>query len=302
MARLLSFHAHPDDEASKGAPTTAKAVAQGHQAYLVCATGGEEGDIINQAMNRPEVVENLQDVRSAELAASVEIIGYDQLVMLGYRDSGMQDSESNKNPACFAMAGEDEAVERLVAIIRELRPHVIMTYSDDQQGYRHPDHLQVHDISVLAYERAGDAGYYPEAGEPWAPQKLYYSMWSRARMLAYQDAYEANDLESPYDKRWFERPSQDHRVTTKVEVAAWHHVRRDALLAHATQIDPNEKFWFGLPEDVAAAAYPFEDFILARSSVGMPSEGELESDLFVGVIEQPGQANSGGDLAMEGSK
>lgn len=243
------------------------------------------GDIINPAMKRPEVEANLPAVRSAELAESVKIIGYHELIMLGYCDSGMADSDANNNPECFAKAEIDDAVERLVRIFRRLRPHVVMTYSDDQQGYRHPDHLQVHDVSILAYERSGDPAWYPESGQPWAPQKLYYSMWSRARMLAYHEAYSQIDVESPYDNRWFDRPSLDHRITTKVEVSDWHKVRADALLAHATQIDPNEKFWFGLPEDVAVAAYPHEDFILARSSVGMPAEGHYEDDLFAGISD-----------------
>ena len=99
-------------------------------------------------------------------------------------------------------------------------------------------------------------------------------------MLAYHDAYERLNLKSPYDKRWFDRPSQDDRITTRVEVGQWHHVREAALLAHTTQVDPNEKFWFGLPEEVSAAAYPYEDFILARSTVGMSEDGQIESDLF----------------------
>ncbi len=280
MARLLSVHAHPDDEASKGAPTTAKAVAQGHEAFLVCATGGEAGDIINPTMDRPEVKANLTEVRAAELAESVKIIGYHELIMLGYRDSGMANSEANADQRCFARADLDEAVGRLVAIFRRVRPHVVITYSDDQQGYRHPDHLQVHEVSVRAFERSGDAAWYPDAGEPWAPQKLYYSMWSRARMLAYHQAYERLKLESPFDKRWFDRPSQDDRITTRVDIAQWHHVRKAALLAHATQVDPTEKFWFGLPEDVSVEAYPYEDFILARSTVGMTPQGEIESDIF----------------------
>ncbi len=283
MARLLSVHAHPDDEASKGAPTTAKAVAQGHQAFLVCATGGEAGDIINPAMDRPEVKADLAGVRARELAESVKIIGYHELIMLGYRDSGMADSEANADPECFANADVDEAAGRLVSILRRVRPHVVMTYSDDQQGYRHPDHLQVHEVSLVAFARSGDPTWYPEAGEAWAPQKLYYSMWSRARMLAYDQAYQRLEIESPYDQRWFDRPSQDNRITTKIEIAAWHRVRAAALLAHATQVDPGERFWFGLPEEETAAAYPYEDFILARSSVGMPGDGEVEDDLFAGI-------------------
>jgi mycothiol S-conjugate amidase len=285
MARLLSVHAHPDDEASKGAPTVARYVAEGHRAYLVCATGGEEGDILNQAMDRPEVRQNLPRVRAEELARSVEAIGFHGLDWLGYRDSGMPESEANAHPDCFAQADLDEATGRLVAIVRRLRPHVVITYSDDQQGYRHPDHLRVHDISVLAFERAADPDWYPDAGQPWQPLKLYYSMWSRARLAAQHQKFQELGLESPYDEKWFERPSLDHRVTTRVEIGSFYGVRRQALLAHATQVDPKEKFWFGLPDEHAAAAYPYEDYILARSLV----DSDLpEDDLFAGVVvEQP---------------
>ena len=101
MSTLVCFHAHPDDEASKGAPTVARYVAEGHRAFLVCATGGEEGDILNKAMERPEVRENLAQVRAEELERSVKAIGFHELVWLGYRDSGMADSEANNNPECF---------------------------------------------------------------------------------------------------------------------------------------------------------------------------------------------------------
>lgn len=284
MARLLSIHAHPDDEASKGAPTIAKYVAEGHEAVLVCATGGEQGDILNPEMDRAEVRENLPKVRVSELEKSVEIIGFNHLDWLGYQDSGMEDTESNTNPSCFARADFDEAVGKFVALIRQHRPHVIITYSDDQ-GYRHPDHLMVHDISVPAFERAGDVNWYPEAGEPWQPTKLYYSVWSRARLQAQQDTYQRLGLESPYSDEWFKRPSTDHRITTKIEISEHHHVRRAALLAHATQVDPDEKFWFGLPEHEEVAAYPYDDYILAQSHVtsSTPETGSLETDLLEGV-------------------
>lgn len=286
MARLLAVHAHPDDEASKGAPATAKAVAEGHEAFLVCATGGEEGDIQNPTMDRPEIRENLTEVRAQELAVSVKAIGYSQCIMLGYRDSGMPDSEANANPECFAAADLDQATGRLVAIIRQLKPHALITYSDDQQGYKHPDHVRVHDVSVLAFDRAGDKDWYPEAGEPWQPLKLYYSMWSKARMLAHHEAYDQVEAESPYDDRWFDRPSQDHRITTKIDISGFYRVRREALLAHATQVDPDEAFWFGLPDDLAEEVYPWDDFILAKSLV----TGDLsvlatepEESLFAGI-------------------
>ncbi len=281
MARLLSVHAHPDDEASKGAPTVAKYVAEGHEAFLVCATGGEEGSIQNPAMDRPEIRDNLVAIRAEELARSVKAIGFHECVMLGYRDSGMEGDEANNHPDSFWQADIDEATGKLVALVRLLRPHVILTYSDDQQGYRHPDHLRVHDISLLAFERAGDPEWYPELGDPWTPQKLYYSTWSRARITAWHGKYQELELESPYDEKWFERPDEDHRVTTKIEIADYWHVRTESLLAHATQIDPTEKFWFGLGDNDAMAAYPYEDFILGRSLVEHPIP---EDDLFAGIV------------------
>ncbi len=259
----------------------ARYVAEGHEAYLVCATGGEEGEIINKAMDLPEVRDNLSAVRADELDRSVKAIGFHELVMLGYRDSGMPDSEANGHPDCFAQADIDEATGRLVGILRRLRPEVIITYSDDQRGYRHPDHLRVHDISVLAFERSGDAAWYPDAGAPWTPLKLYYSVWSRARLKAHHDAFGELGLESPYDEKWFSRPSHDHRITTKVRIDDHYGARRDALLAHATQVDPTSPFWFGLPDDVAAAAYPWEDYILAEARV---PTAPPEDDLFAGVV------------------
>lgn len=280
MARLLCVHAHPDDEASKGAPTVARYVAEGHEAYLVCATGGEEGEVVNKALDTAEIRERLAQVRADELGRSVKVIGYHELIWLGYRDSGMPDAEANGHPDSFMQADLDSAAGRLVSIIRRLRPQVIITYSDDQQGYRHPDHLRVHDVSLLAWERAGDAGWYPEAGAPWEPLKLYYSVWSRARLVAHHEMFATLDLESPYDDRWFKRPSSDHRITTKIDIGGYYSVRGEALLAHATQVDPKEKFWFGLPDDAAAEAYRWEDYILADSRV---SSDMPETDLFAGV-------------------
>ncbi len=279
MSRLLTVHAHPDDESSKGAPTCAKVVAEGHQAYLVCCTGGEAGDVLNPAVDA-DAIGDMAQVRRDELARAVKAIGFTDYVYLGYHDSGMPDSPENAREDNFANAADDEAAGRLVTIIRRWKPHVIVTYADDQQGYQHPDHLKVHDVSVLAYERAGDPDWYPWAGEPWQPQKLYYSVWSRARLEAHHQAFGDNGLESPYDERWFERPSLDHRVTTKVPIEGYYRVRRAALLAHETQVDPNAPFWFGLPDQIAESTYPYEDYILARSEI--PVEVP-ESDLFAGI-------------------
>lgn len=277
---LLSIHAHPDDEASKGAPTVAKYKTQGVRAVLVTCTGGEEGDILNPAMDRPEIRADLAAVRLRELETAAALIGYDDVVLLGYRDSGMPDSEANARPDAFANADLDEAVARLVEIIRREQPQVILTYGDDQQGYPHPDHLRVHDISLPAFDLAGDATYRPDLGDPFTPLKMYYSMWSRARVEATHAKFIELGLESPFSDDWFTRPSQDDRVTTSIDIGPWFDIRLESLLAHATQVDPDSAFWFGLPRDIARSVHPFEDYILARTRV----ETRLpETDLFAGI-------------------
>jgi mycothiol S-conjugate amidase len=164
---LLTVHAHPDDESSKGAGTVARYHAEGIRTVLVCCTGGEEGEVLNPALDTPEVHARLADLRREELAEATRIIGYDEVVMLGYRDSGMAGTESNANPDSFAQAPLDEAVGRLVRIVRRTRPQVMVVYGDEQSGYPHPDHLRVHEVGVAAFRAAGDAERYPEAGPAW---------------------------------------------------------------------------------------------------------------------------------------
>jgi mycothiol S-conjugate amidase len=277
---LLTVHAHPDDEASKGAPTVAKYHDEGVRTVLVTCTGGEAGDILNPAMDRPEVRDRIHEVRHEELARAAEIIGYDEVVLMGYRDSGMPDSEDNAHPENFANAPLSEAVGRLVEVIRREQPQVIITYGDDQRGYPHPDHLRVHDISIPAFEAAGDPTAYPDLGDPFVPQKLYYVVWSRARIQATHEKFVELGIESPFGEEWFKRPSQDDQITTSIEIADWYDVRLDSLLAHETQVDPSSSFWFGLPREVSRTVHPFDDYVLARSRV----EPELpESDLFAGL-------------------
>jgi mycothiol S-conjugate amidase len=284
--RLLSVHAHPDDEASKGAGTVAKYAAEGIRGVLVCCTGGEEGEILNPAVDTPEVRENLHAVRMEELQASVDAIGYEQLYMLGYRDSGMKDTEANARPENFANAPFDEAVERLVRIIRAERPQVIITYGDDSKFYPHPDHVRVHEISGPAFDAAGDPDRFPDSGAPWQPSKLYYTGWSARRVRALHEAFLARGEESPYAS-WFEErgfdESLDERFTTFIDVGDFLMHRRAALLAHRTQVDPTG-FWMRLPDDVVREVFPWEEFALARTLVDIGvAEGEPEDDLFAGL-------------------
>ena len=278
---LLSVHAHPDDESSKGPATVARYHGEGVHTVLVCCTDGAEGDILNPAMDKPEIREHLVEVRRQELALATSIIGYDEVVMLGYRDSGMAGTEANANPDCFAMAPLEEAVGRLVAIIRRVRPQVIITYPEEQTQYPHPDHIRVHEISVVAFDAAGDPAAYPEAGAPYEPQKLYYSVWSVARMRAIHEKFLELGLESPLGERWLSRINAEPNFTTSVSTLGYDDVRGEALRSHATQVDPNSRMWFGLPPEVQRTLHPFDEYLLARSRVPAP-EG-IEDDLFAGL-------------------
>ncbi len=281
---LLAVHAHPDDEASKGAATVARYHDQGVHTVLVCCTGGEEGDILNPAMDRPEVKENIVEYRRNELKASTEIIGYDEVVMLGYRDSGMPDSEANRNPESFAMAPLYDAVGRLVEVIRRVKPQVIVTYPEEQTRYPHPDHLRVHEISSIAFDAAGDPKAYSDLGAPYEPAKMYYTVWSVGRMKAMHLKFVELGLESPFSddrvKRMLEGP--EPAFSTAIDITGYDEIRSEALKAHATQVDPNSRMWFGLPPEVQKALPTTEDYELARSRVG-PVDITGEDDLFAGV-------------------
>jgi mycothiol S-conjugate amidase len=282
--RMMTVHAHPDDESSKGAATCARYVDEGREVVVVTCTGGERGSILNPAMNRPGVLDDMPAIRRAEMARAAEILGVSHR-WLGYVDSGLPEGDPLPPlpEGCFALGDLDEQVGTLVAVIRELRPHVLVTY-DERGGYPHPDHIRCHEISVAAFDAAGDPDRYPEAGEPWQPLKLYYSHgFSRARMEAFHAALLERGLESPYGEwlaNWSsDTPDPGARVTTRVQCADWFPVRDKALLAHATQIDPESR-WFLVPEDLQREVWPTEDYELVRSFV----ESSLpEDDLFAGI-------------------
>jgi mycothiol S-conjugate amidase len=278
---LLTVHAHPDDESSKGAGTVARYHAAGVRTVLVSCTGGEEGEILNPAMDTPEAHRRLPEIRRGELDRAAEIIGYDEVVRLGYRDSGMPGSEANARAEAFANAPLEEATGRLVAVVRRERPQVLVTYPEDQSEYPHPDHLKVHDITMAAWEAAGDPDRYPEAGPAFSPLKLYYSVWPRKRMLAVHRKFLELGLTSPFDERWLARLERDEPTTTSIDITGYADVRADALRAHATQVDPTSPMWFGLPPEVQRTLHPYDDYFLARSRVG--GLDVLEDDLFVGI-------------------
>ena len=137
--------------------------------------------------------------------------------MLGYCGSGMPESDANHHPEAFARVDLDEAVARLVEVIRRVRPQVVVTYPESQKMYPHwPS--RVTEISLPAFDLAGDPSAYPEAGDPWTPQKLYATVWSKQRVMATHQAFVELGLESPFDQQWLDRPGQDHLIVARIAV------------------------------------------------------------------------------------
>jgi mycothiol S-conjugate amidase len=285
--RLLAVHAHPDDESSKGAATMAKYVREGVEVLVVSCTGGERGSILNPALaDDPTIVADLPTIRRTEMELAREILGV-RHEWLGFVDSGLPEGDPLPPlpEGSFALQTLEVAAEPLVRLVREFRPHVILTY-DEKGGYPHPDHIKTHEVSVEAFDAAGDPERYPGTGNPWQPLKLYYHLtFHKARLVALDEAATAVGIQSPFKEwldSWEDKPEDAGRLTTQVPCGEYFAVRDAALIAHATQVDPHGR-WFAMPLDVQRAAWPTEDYQLARSLV----DSELpETDLFAGVRDR----------------
>ncbi len=291
--RLMAVHAHPDDESSKGAATMARYVREGVEVLVCTLTGGERGDILNKKMERPDIRANLTAVRRAEMEKARQILGVQQR-FLGFVDSGLPEGDPPPPlpDGCFALQPLEIAARPLVAAVREFRPHVMLTY-DENGGYPHPDHIKCHEVSLEAFAAAGDPDRYEGCGDPWQPLKLYYFLtFHLDRIRALHEAMLAAGLDSPYAERLDEWAKEDEEaarqgkgpydVTARVECAEYFETRNRALIAHATQVDP-EGGWFSCPLEIQRAAWPTEDYHLARSVV---DTGAQEDDLFAGIRER----------------
>ncbi|GAB2505415.1 Mycothiol S-conjugate amidase [Corynebacterium atrinae] len=282
--RLLAIHAHPDDESSKGAATMAKYAAEGNRVMVLTCTGGERGDILNPAMDRPGVMENIVGIRREEMAAAAAALGVEH-VWLGHVDSGLPQGDPLPPlpEGSFALEDGREIAKEMVQVIRDFRPHVIITY-DENGGYPHPDHLKVHEASMIAWEQAGDENFAPELGKAWTPLKLYYTHgFVRQRMQMFHDRLIAEGKTSPYGpmlERWESNPADIMaRVTTQVDSAEYFPNREKALIAHATQIDPAGAF-LATSVETQQQLWPTEEFELAK--VRVPTSLP-EDDLFAGL-------------------
>lgn len=274
--RLLHVHAHPDDESSKGAATSAYYRARGVRVLVATCTGGERGDILNPSMDSAENQARMAALRREEMAKAAMILDVEQ-TWLGFVDSGMG---PQIDPDAFAAQDVKEAASRLVAVIRDFRPHVVTTYDEDG-GYPHPDHIMTHKITMDAVEAAADSKLMPELGPAWLVGKVYYDITLhperfRALARAMQDA----GLESPYGDNLTRDAEPKHaRITTRIPCAEFFETRDDALRAHASQVDPDGR-WFAVPLAIQQSAYPTEDYQLVRSRVPVTLP---EVDLFAGI-------------------
>ncbi len=258
---LMAVHAHPDDECMGTGGVLARYAHEGIRTVLVTATRGEEGEVVD-----PDIHLEVEEMH-----------------ILGYRDSGMAGWETNNHPDCLAQADLDEATGRLVRLIREFRPHVITCY-DEQGGYGHPDHIQVHRMTVAAFHAAGEATQYPEHGlAPWQPSKLYYTAYPRSHILTRYEIMCAMGAQVPSDRPDFD-PNKvggtpEELITTRVDTRDFLLHKMHALRCHRTQIAPD--WWFTrVPHEVLRDKFGLECFTRIVSHV--PVDGP-EDDLFAGL-------------------
>ena len=295
---LLTVHAHPDDETIGTGGTMARYAAEGVRVVCVTCTYGENGEIVVPEMDTPEHHERLGEIRREEIARALARLGRIEHRWLGYRDSGMAGTPENDDPRSFWRADLGEAVERLVRILRQLRPHVVTTYNAFG-GYGHPDHVRSSEVARAAFERAGDASAFPEQAadglRPWQPLKLYEQTFDARRR---QDpevlrVMEEREIPSPWiprsdetDEARAEREAWSARMmaaagplTTRIDVSAHAEAKLAALREHVTQIA--ERSWFlAFDADELRRFYPTEDYSLVESRlpVRLP-----ENDLFAGL-------------------
>ena len=276
---FLAVHAHPDDESITMGGTFAKYAAAGVRTTLVTATRGEAGEILDKSLDPAEARPRLASIREAELQKACEILRIGELVFLGYEDSGMAGEPRNRQKQVFWQADEEEAVARLIDVIRRVKPQVMATYNEIG-GYGHPDHINAHRIAVAAFFHADNVQRFPN-GEPWRPMKLYYSAFPVSVVKELGEAMRRAGMENRFSRDGEEPPFAvpDDRVTARVDVEAYLDQKIAAMRAHRTQI-PEDSWFMKVREALGPAAWSVEHFERVRSRVPAPTP---EDDLFAGI-------------------
>src|SRR5271166_919767 len=294
--RMLFVHAHPDDESLNNGATIAHYAARGAQVHVVTCTLGEEGEVIGDRWAELAVdhADQLGGYRIGELTEALRALGISQPVYLGgagrWRDSGMPGTAPRRRQR-FVDADEREAVGALVAIIREQRPHVVVTY-DPQGGYGHPDHMHTHTVTTAAVAAAGPgtgpvAGDYP--GEPWTVPKFYWTVLARSAFKAAFDTLRGDDLlpewtmPPPVDEIPFGFSDEDIDAVVEGGPDA-RAAKVAALAAHATQVivGPTGRVC-AVSNNMAMPIVGHEHYVLAVGSPGQRDERGWETDLLAGL-------------------
>ncbi len=238
---LLAVFAHPDDEAFGTGGTLARYASEGIPVTLVCATRGEVGEIAEGTDATPET---LGEVREGELKCAAETMGVQELIFLGYRDSGMAGTPENEHPDAFVNAPFEQVVIQLVQIIRRVKPEVVVTF-EPNGGYGHPDHIAIHKATVEAFHLAGDLERYEELGPAWQARKLFYTAIPRSffrRMFDEMTALGMDTSEFGWLVEGEGRGWPDENITAVVDVSNTVEQKWQALNCHRTQFGPGNLF------------------------------------------------------------
>ncbi len=283
--RMLLVHAHPDDETITCGAAMARSCAAGAAVTLVTCTLGEEGEVLLPELEHlaSDQTDQLGHHRLRELDEAMRVLGVGDYRILGgagtYRDSGMMGTPANDAPHCFWRADLLEAASYLVAIIRETRPQVLITY-DDFGGYGHPDHIQAHRVAMYALVLAECATFRPDLGDPWSVAKVYWTAFPKSAIRAGIERMREVDPTSDFAQL---NPDDlpfavaDDLVTTAIDGSAFTGQKFAAMQAHATQINLESGF-FALSNDMLGMEY----FRRVRGHPGR-IDGDLETDLFAGL-------------------
>jgi LmbE family N-acetylglucosaminyl deacetylase len=264
MATLVCFHSHPDDECIITGGVMRKAADEGHRVVLVVATKGEHGEVADGFLATGE---KLWQRREAETRAAADILGVQRIEYLGYVDSGMMGTPENDLPGSFWTADVEEAAARLAAILQEEQASVLTVY-DDNGGYGHPDHIQVHRVGMRAAEMAGTPRVYQVTVNREDVARALEEMRPRleAAGIEVPEATESPDFGKP-----------EAELTARVDVTPWIGYKRRAMEAHASQID-EKSFFLAIPPDSFAIAFGIEWFIREGQGPGI-----TETDIMAGL-------------------
>ena len=233
---LLAVLAHPDDESFGLGGTLALYAKRGYDTYLVCATRGEVGSVDEEHLRG---YKDIADMRTAELDCAAAHLGLRDVFYLGYRDSGMPGSDDNRHPNAQVNRPVEEVAGRVVKYIRELKPDVVLTF-DPIGGYKHPDHIQIHRATALAFDRADDASFHPEAGAPFQPRALYFQVFPRgflkwATRLLPLFGKDPAKFGRNGDINLKELAEVDFPVHARLDIRSVSEVKREAGACHASQ-------------------------------------------------------------------